>query len=582
MSKSKKNSSFKIIFQYLKNDKGKLALYLLLVILTYIPALLSSFFWGYAIEGLIANSIHTFLFFLCLREGLHILFYCLLSVPRDLVYNYLEIKFSKAVIKDLYHKITEMPAIAFENIGVGEFINRMTTDPDRVMELLGKLVKMVCRAAVVLLVLILAFSTSLVLGLEIVVFSIIMGFISAKFFPKIKKTQEKLKKDSDLQVKTATENLTGIREIKALGIKENIEERMFHSIDVHFVDQRKIRKYEVAYFNLNGFVYFILQALILATSGYLVVKGSMSYALFIVLESYIWRIDEVVESISDFGINYNKVKVSLKRIDEIINNRLYEDEKFGNIQLQNVKGVVEFKDVYFRYNQDEEDTLKGLTLKIEPHKKVAIIGKSGNGKSTIFNLLMRHFDNTKGEILIDGTEIQKLSEKSLRENISMIRQAPFLFNLSIMENFRLVKKDATLEEVREVCKKAYIDEYIMSLPKQYETIIGEGGINLSGGQKQRIAIARTLLINTKIILFDEATSALDNESQEYIKQTIDNLILDHTVVIVAHRLSTIIDADIIHVIDKGRLVASGTHKELLKNSSVYRSLYRMEASDILE
>jgi len=577
-----KKTGFQLIFHYLKDDKGKLFLYLILTILTYIPALLSSFFWGFAIEGLVQNSINTFLFFLFLREGLHILFYNLLSVPRDLVYNYLEIKFSKAVIKDLYHKVTEMPAIAFENIGVGEFINRMTTDPDRVMDLLGRLIKMSCRAVVVLLVLFLAFSTSIILGIEIIIFSIIMGFISAKFSPKIKKTQEKIKRDSDLQIKSATENLTGIREIKALGIKKNIEERMYQSIDVHFKDQRQIRKYEVAYFNLNGFVYFILQAIILATAGSLVIHGKMTYALFIVLESYIWKIDDVVESISDFGINYNKVKVSLKRIDEIINNKLYEDEKFGEIELSNTKGVITFKDVFFRYTEEEDNTLQGLNLTIEPHKKVAIIGKSGNGKSTIFNLLLRYFDATKGEILIDGVNIQDLNEASLRKNISTIRQSPFLFNLTIMENFRLVKKDVTLEEVREVCKKSYIDEYIMSLPKQYETIIGEGGVNLSGGQKQRLAIARTLLINTKIILFDEATSALDNESQEYIKQTIDNLILDHTIVIVAHRLSTIMDADVIHVIDKGKLVASGTHKELLENSNIYRSLYTTESSANLE
>ncbi len=578
----KKTNNFKLIFHYLKDDKGKLFLYLILTILTYVPALLSSFFWGYAIEGLISNSIRTFLFFLFLREGLHILFYNLLSVPRDLVYNYLEIKFSKAVIKDLYHKVTEMPAIAFENIGVGEFINRMTTDPDRVMDLLGRLIKMTCRAIVVVLVLVLAFSTSIFLGIEIIVFSIIMGLISAKFFPKIKKTQEKIKRDSDLQIKTATENLTGIREIKALGIKKNIEDRMYQNIDTHFQDQRKIRKYEVAYFNLNGFVYFLLQALILATAGNLVIKGEMSYALFIVLESYIWKIDDVVESISDFGINYNKVKVSLRRIAEIVNNKLYEDEKFGDKELVGTKGVISFQDVVFRYTEEEEDTLKGLNLTIEPHKKVAIIGKSGNGKSTIFNLLLRYFDATKGEIKIDGVNIKDLTEESLRKNVSIIRQSPFLFNLTIMENFRLVKKDVTLEEVRKVCKKAYIDEYIMSLPKQYETIIGEGGVNLSGGQKQRIAIARTLLINTKIILFDEATSALDNESQEYIKHTIDNLIIDHTVIIVAHRLSTIIDADVIHVIDKGKLSASGKHRELLEKSSVYRSLYTTESSSNLE
>ena len=298
--------------------------------------------------------------------------------------------------------------------------------------------------------------------------------------------------------------------------------------------------------------------------------------MFIVIETYVWRIDDVVESISDFGINYNKVKVSLKRIDDILSNRVYQDEKFGKVNLKKPKGVIEFKDVSFRYREDEEYTLKNFNLTIEPNKKVAIVGRSGNGKSTIFNLLLRYFDSTEGDIFVDGNNIKDLTEKSLRSNISIIRQTPFLFNLSIMDNFRIVKKNITLKEVREVCKRAYIDDYIMSLPHKYETIIGEGGVNLSGGQKQRIAIARTLLINTKIILFDEATSALDNESQEYIKKTIDDLTKDHTIIIVAHRLSTIVDADIINVVDKGRLAASGTHKELLKKSETYRTLYNRE------
>ena len=151
-----------------------------------------------------------------------------------------------------------------------------------------------------------------------------------------------------------------------------------------------------------------------------------------------------------------------------------------------------------------------------------------------------------------------------------------MFNLSIIENFQIVKSDVSLEEVRKVCRQAYLDDYIMSLPKQYDTIIGEGGVNLSGGQKQRLAIARTLLLNTKIILFDEATSALDNESQEYIKKTIDNLVHDHTIIIVAHRLSTIVDADIIYIIDKGKLVDSGTHSELMEKSTIYKNLYLIE------
>ena len=265
-----------------------------------------------------------------------------------------------------------------------------------------------------------------------------------------------------------------------------------------------------------------------------------------------------------------------QKIREILKNKLYQDESFGNIELNNPKGYITFNNVEFKYYSNEDYTLNNLNLNLEPHKKIAIVGKSGNGKSTIFNLLCRYFDPTNGSISIDNINILDLTEKSLRSNISIIRQSPFLFNISIIDNFRLVKENATLKEIKEVCQKAYIHDYIMSLPKQYNTIIGEGGVNLSGGQKQRIAIARTLLLNTQIILFDEATSALDNESQEYIKKTIDNLTKDHTIIIVAHRLSTIIDADIIHIIDKGTLVASGTHQELLKTNEIYQTLYQKE------
>lgn len=573
----KKKSSFAIIKNYLKDEKLKVFFYLILVLTSYLPSLLSAFFWGFALEALIKGEFNNFAIYLIIWESIWILFYAILSVPRDFLYNYLEIKFMRNVSKDLYRKITDLPARSFEEIGVGEFINRLYTDPDRVMQLLQSLIKLICKSLVIVFVFGLCFYISFWLGLEVIIFGITMGFISYRFFPKIKNTQQEIKKDSDIYVKNATENVTGIREIKALGIKKNIEKLMFGKVDNLFDKSAKIRKYETFYYNLNNLIYFILQFIILISCGYLVVKGKIAYSIFIVIENYIWRIDEVVESISDFGVNYNKVKVSLNRIDEIINNRLYSDEKFGKKNIKNLKGIIEFKDVSFKYNKDEENVLNGLNLKLIPNKKIAIVGRSGNGKSTVFNLLLRYFDATKGKILIDGINIKDLSEDCLRNSISIIRQAPFLFNMSILDNFKLVKEDASLEEIRKVCKRAYIDDYISSLPNGYDTIIGEGGINLSGGQKQRLAIARTLLLDTRIILFDEATSALDNESQEYIKRTIDDLVIDHTVIIVAHRLSTIIDADIINVIEKGTLSASGTHEELLKNSSVYNSLYSSES-----
>ena len=444
------------------------------------------------------------------------------------------------------------------------------------MSLLNNLIKLLCKSISAFVLLYITFTISFVLGIEIIIFCLGMGLVSYKFFPKIKKTQEEIKKTTDKYVKDATENITGIREIKALGIKKQTEKRIFKQLSDLFVREKKIRNYEVWYYCLNNFLYFVLQFVIFYTAARFFIDGKIQYAVFAMLDAYVWRLDEVVESISDFGVNYNKVAVSLKRIDEIVNNRLYNDEKYGSKNLLKSKGFISFNDVSFRYRDEEKDAIKNLNLEIVPNKKIAIVGRSGNGKSTIFNLVLRYFDVNSGSITLDGIDIKDLTEKSLRRNISIIRQSPFLFNLSIMDNFRLVKENVTKEEVIKACKKAYIHDYISSLKEGYDTIIGEGGVNLSGGQKQRLAIARTLLINTKVILFDEATSALDNESQDFIKKTMDELVKDHTIVIVAHRLSTIIDADVIHVINKGKVVASGTHKELLKTSDVYKKLYEME------
>lgn len=571
-----KNNNFKLIWKYLKDEKLRLFLYIFLILVSHIPGLTAPIFWGLALESLISGSFINFGLYLFIWESLYIVFFSILGIPRENLYNYLEIKFNKNVIKDLYRKITDLPAIAHEEIGVGEFINRMVSDPERVMELLSKLIKMTFRIFATVVIIFIIFGTSIYLGIEIIIFAFVMWYVSYKFFPKIKKTQESIKKNSDKYIKDATENITGIREIKGLGIKNNVENIMFKNIDSLFKENRKIKKYEINYNNINNLIYFILQFIILFTSGYLVIKGQISYVLFIAIEAYIGRIDQVVESIGDFGVSYNKVKISLKRIDAIINNRLYKDEQFGKVELKDTKGVLEFKNVKFKYREDEKNTLNNLSLKLEPNKKIAIVGRSGNGKSTIFNLLLRYFDTSEGEITLDDINIQNLTEKSLRENISVIRQTPFIFNMTILDNFKLVNPDITLEEVKKVCKLAYIDKYIESLPKKYDTLIGEGGVNLSGGQKQRLAIARTLLLNTKVILFDEATSALDNESQEYIKKTIDNLVKNHTIIIVAHRLSTIIDADVINVIDNGKLVGTGTHNELLETCNAYKKLYLIE------
>ena len=572
----KKDNSFKLIFHYLKEDKVKMILLVILMICNYIPDLCCPIFIGKALEFLLLKKYALFVKYLVLYFSGYVIVYGVLLIPRLILYNKLQMSFINKVCKDMYNKYQNLPAIAFEKAGVGELINRLSSDPDRVLDLLNQLVKMILKIIMALIIVIVSFKISIFIGIEITIFALIMGIISSKYFPIIKSTQKEIKNESDKLVKRATENLTGIREIKALGIKNNMINLVNNDIDNYCNKSLKINRYESVYNGLNNIVYYVLQFIILLTCGYLFIKGHIVYSVLMMVHTYIWRIDEVAETLSSFGVNYNKVKVSLSRIDEVVNNKIFKDEIYGDISLNNPKGNVTFKNVSFKYTKKENLTLDNLSLNIKTNQKTAIVGRSGNGKTTIFNLLLRYFDVTNGEVLIDGVDIKELTEDSLRKTISCVRQNPFLFNMSIFENFKIVKPDITLKEVKEVCKKAYIDEYIESLPKKYNTIIGEGGINLSGGQKQRLAIARTLLLNTKIILFDEATSALDNESQKYIKMTIDDLTKDHTIIIIAHRLSTIIDADEILVIENGKLESKGNHKDLLKKSKVYKGLYENE------
>lgn len=574
--KEKKSINFTLIWHYLKDDKIKIILYIVLLVLSMLPAIITAYIWGNALENLLNHNVESFVLYTIIYSSSLISIYALLDLPVGLLYNYLEAKFMKNVSKDLYKKINDLPAKAFEEMGVGELMNRLTGDTASVIDLLSSMIKMLCKMFIAIAIFIYCFFISWVLVLEIVAMIIVMGILANYFFPKIQKSQKEIKEQTDDYSRLATENITGIREIKALGIKRKTERTVDEFLDELSANTRKINDRQVIYFSLNNGLYFLLQFLVFITCGHLYLEGKIAYSLFVIVENALYRIDDVIESLSSFGLNYNKIVVSLERISDLLNDKLYLPEKFGTAELTNAKGRIEFKNVDFKYSNDEQNTLNGFNMTIEPHKKVAIVGRSGNGKSTIFNLLLRYFDATQGEILIDGVNICDLTEESLRKNISIIRQSPFIFNMSIKENFELVKEGVTLEEIRDVCKRAYLDEYIMSLPKQYDTIIGEGGINLSGGQKQRLAIARTLLCNTKIILFDEATSALDNESQDYIKKTIDTLIVDHTVVIVAHRLSTIKDADIINVIDKGTLAGSGTHEELMKSNNIYRRLYESE------
>lgn len=316
---------------------------------------------------------------------------------------------------------------------------------------------------------------------------------------------------------------------------------------------------------------FILYGVILIN------KNLLTGANFVILYMYSSRVRAILNYSTAILEQLKKFNLAATRVYEVIDSDKFKKEEFGNKVLKKANGDFEFHDVKFSYDENRE-ILKGINFRIKANETVAFVGESGSGKSTIFSLLNKLYDVNSGFITIDGIDIKELDKDSIRNNMSIITQLPYIFNFSIRDNIRIVKEDATDEEIENVCKIALLHDFIMSLPDGYDTVVGEGGLTLSGGQRQRLAIARALIKKTEIILFDEATSALDNHTQKEIQDAINNMRGEYTILIIAHRLSTVINSDRIIVINDGKVVDSGTHKELMKNCSIYKKLYLNELS----
>lgn len=564
------------LWKLVKEDKCKFIIATSLIIISNFLGVISGYLIGEATQYL-TDTKYT-------MSILYLVIYVIFNSVEDVgLYNtgscmleLIESKVSRKLGYFTYKKAINLPAYAYEKTSSGEVINRIVNDADTLSFAFSRLVALISSLTASLIVLVYIFINSWVLGIEIIIFVGILYLVINKYDPMLINVHKERKKVQDKFTSLVNESIRGIREIKTLGVKNNLMSNMKKIIKSIFDKSKEEVSIRKKYNALTFLLKIFLEGVVFITCAFLIYKGSITIGFFVTMTYYIYRFTNLIDNINNFSQTYQKLIVSLQRVNEILENRLYEDEIFGNEKINKVKGIIEFKNVSFSY-PDEDNILNDFNIKLEPNKKIAIVGKSGQGKSTLFNLITRVFDVKEGLITLDDINIKDLTEEELRKHISIIRQEPFIFNRTILENFKIINKDIELEEIRKYTKMSYLDDYIMSLPNGYDTVLGEGGVNLSGGQKQRLSIARTLAKNSEVILFDEATSALDNSSQDYIKKTIDNLIKDHTVVIVAHRLSTIMDADIIYLVDKGKVVDSGTHNELLKTNKTYKNLYETES-----
>jgi ATP-binding cassette, subfamily B, bacterial MsbA len=370
-------------------------------------------------------------------------------------------------------------------------------------------------------------------------------------------------------VVTMQETFSGIRVIKSFAREAHQEKEFKRSNQAQFSQMmRMIRAMEAV-----GPLVEIIAAIGVGMALLYVYAANLSAGRFLGLMTGIFILYDPIKTLSRLHIVMQRSVAATTSIFALLDSKPTVQDAPDAVVLRSSQGRIDFEDVTFRYANTVTDAISNLTLRMEPGKTHALVGASGAGKSTILSLILRLYDPTSGAVKIDGRELRSVTQKSLREQIGLVTQETFLFHDTIFNNIQFGRLDATAEEVREAARAAYAHDFIMAQPKGYETVIGDKGCLLSGGQQQRLAIARAVLKNAPILLLDEATSSLDSESEQQIQRALSELAAGRTVIAIAHRLSTVLSADQIIVMDGGRIKEIGTHAELLEKSGYYRRLY---------
>ena len=484
----------------------------------------------------------------------------------------------KNIQLDVSSKILQIQTGVLQANSSGTFIERAGNDTDTLSDIFIQGIDYLTYLISVIGVL---FS---ILFLNTAIFFLYLLFVVLLFFAQkfaAKKIQEKnkiRKKKRDIASGFISELVRGAKDIKLL----NAEISFLNKTD-QVIQELGEANYSWArtrsWFRfLNGDLRDLLDLGILLLGIYFITHKELEVATMLIILSYRGHIISISSNLEHFYDIIKQFELAAERIFEILEGEKYPKEVFGNKHISKIEGNIAFKNVFFGYEEDDM-VLKNISFQIHPNETVSFVGKSGSGKSTIFNLISALYKPNAGEITFDGIPLNQLDKTSIRKNMSVISQNPYIFNMSIRENLTIIKEDLTENEMIEACKMACLHDFIMTLKDGYDTVVGEGGVTLSGGQRQRLAIARALILKTEIILFDEATSALDNETQHEIKKSIQNMQGEYTILIIAHRLSTVINSDRLILIDDGRVVGEGTHQELLKNNSIYQKLYELELKD---
>lgn len=480
----------------------------------------------------------------------------------------------------LYKKLEALPFRFYDNAKTGDLMSRLTAD----VEAFRFFLSFGCAQFInFLLLLTLGLGIMMVLNLKLALVTLLaMPFLAVtvyRFDQKVHPAFKNIRRSFAQLTTKVQENISGIQTVKAMA-REDFEIGQFNRRN----EQYKQTNVETGYiwgtyFPLMELIGNIAVVALLGYGGWLVLRGELLLGELVAFFSLIWYIIGPLMFLG-FTINtYSQSKAAGERLLEILDEPEEIQSGSGAIVQERLKGDVQFRSVSHRYPGKEEWALRGVDLDAPAGKVIGLIGATGSGKTTITQLISRFYEATEGEVLIDGRRVQDFDLRCLRQNIGVVFQESFLFSSTIRDNIAYGNPEASMDEIREAARRAQAHDFIESFPRGYETMLGERGLGLSGGQKQRIAIARALVINPAILILDDSTSAVDMETEHKIQAAFREVMKGRTTFVIAHRISSVKDADEILVLDRGRVAERGTHAELLQQKGYYRRIYDIQFRD---
>ncbi|GAB4415744.1 MAG: ABC transporter ATP-binding protein [Anaerolineales bacterium] len=478
---------------------------------------------------------------------------------------------------DLYDKIQNLSFSYHDKNQTGQLMIRATDDVEKVRLFIGQgLLQLV--GAVILLTgtIIILFSSNVTLAWTAMpilpIAAVIFGFFAGTARPMFTKVQQKISTLNTI----LQENLAGIRVIKAFTREREQQAKFRAAADDTMKQQIALARLFTFMFPAVFMIANLGQAAILYVGGKQIISGALSLGAWQEFSIYLMYLFFPVAMLGMIITQFSQASASADRIFEILDAKNDIVDKPDAIDLPDVSGTIRFEDVTFRYFGGGEPVLQNVTFEAAPGETIALLGATGSGKSTIINLIPRFYDPTEGRITIDGHDLRDVKIESLRAQIGIVLQETTLFSGSIRENIAFGKPEATQAEIEEAAKAAQAHDFIMSFPEGYDTHVGERGQTLSGGQKQRIAIARALLLNPRILILDDSTSSVDLATESAIQKALEVLMEGRTSFVIAQRISTVMNADKILVLDKGKVAAIGKHKELMENEPIYAEIYNSQ------